>query len=290
MNKPLLGSHVKMTKAGKYLIGSVEEALSYNANTFMIFTGPPQNSNRVDTNLLNIDQMHNLLKKNNINSKHLVVHGAYIINIANSVNDKTWNFGVEMLIKEVQRCEQIGIDILVLHPGSYTTGSYQNSLRQIVRALDMVSDHQMNVKIALETMSGKGTEVCYKFDDFKYIFENVKNPDKIGICLDTCHMNDAGYDIKKWDQVKKELTRHMSLEKVLCIHLNDSKNALSSHKDRHENIGYGYIGFDALCNVVWDEDFKNVPKILETPYVDDKFAPYKIEIEDLVNKKFTDRL
>ncbi|AGJ90736.1 deoxyribonuclease IV [Mycoplasma putrefaciens] len=289
MNKPLLGCHVKMTKTNHYLVGSVYEAIGYKANTFMIFTGPPQNANKADLQALNIKQMHDLIKQNNINAKDLVVHAGYIINIANSVDAKKWNFAVEMLKKEIQYCEAIGINLLVLHPGSYTTGDYKNSLDQIIKALDLVSEFQTNVKVVLETMSGKGGEVCSKFEDFDYIFSKLKHPEKVGICLDTCHMHDAGYDISKWEQVKTELKKYLSLDKVLCIHLNDSKNELSSHKDRHANIGYGYIGFDALCEVVWDKDFENVPKILETPYIEDN-PPYKAEIENLVNKTFSDNL
>ncbi|QVK02893.1 deoxyribonuclease IV [Mycoplasma mycoides] len=289
MNKVLLGCHVSMNKQNNYLVGSVNEAISYKANTFMIFTGPPQSTLRTNTNHLYINQMHELMNSYKIDAKDLVVHAPYIINIANSVDQNKWKFAVDFLIQEIKRCEEIKIPTLVLHPGSYTTGNYKDSLNQIIKALDIVSNYQVNVKIALETMSGKGTEVCSKLEDFKYILDNVKNKDKVGVCLDTCHLHDAGYDLSKWDEFKEQIKQNFDLNKVLCIHLNDSKNMISSHKDRHANIGYGYVGFDTLVNVVFDKDFSNISKILETPYIDKK-APYKIEIEDLLNKTFTNRL
>ncbi|WP_434342666.1 deoxyribonuclease IV [Mycoplasma capricolum] len=289
MDKVLLGCHVSMNKQNNYLVGSVNEAISYKANTFMIFTGPPQSTLRTNTNHLYINQMHELMNSYKIDAKDLVVHAPYIINIANSVDQNKWKFAVDFLIQEIKRCEEIKIPTLVLHPGSHTTGNYKDSLNQIIKALDIVSNYQVNVKIALETMSGKGTEVCSRLEDFKYILDNVKNKDKVGVCLDTCHLHDAGYDLSKWDEFKEQMKQNFSLDKVLCIHLNDSKNMISSHKDRHANIGYGYVGFDTLVNVVFDKDFSNISKILETPYIDKK-APYKIEIEDLLNKTFTNRL
>ncbi|ACU78992.1 deoxyribonuclease IV [Mycoplasma mycoides] len=289
MNKVLLGCHVSMNKQNNYLVGSVNEAISYKANTFMIFTGPPQSTLRTNTNHLYINQMHELMNSYKIDAKDLVVHAPYIINIANSVDQNKWKFAVDFLIQEIKRCEEIKIPTLVLHPGSHTTGNYKDSLNQIIKALDIVSNYQVNVKIALETMSGKGTEVCSKLEDFKYILDNVKNKDKVGVCLDTCHLHDAGYDLSKWDEFKEQMKQNFDLNKVLCIHLNDSKNMISSHKDRHANIGYGYVGFDTLVNVVFDKDFSNISKILETPYIDKK-PPYKIEIEDLLNKTFTNRL
>ncbi|QIN45521.1 deoxyribonuclease IV [Mycoplasma capricolum subsp. capripneumoniae] len=289
MDKVLLGCHVSMNKQNNYLVGSVNEAISYKANTFMIFTGSPQSTLRTNTNHLYINQMHELMNSYKIDAKDLVVHAPYIINIANSVDQNKWKFAVDFLIQEIKRCEEIKIPTLVLHPGSHTTGNYKDSLNQIIKALDIVSNYQVNVKIALETMSGKGTEVCSRLEDFKYILDNVKNKDKVGVCLDTCHLYDAGYDLSKWTEFKEQIKQNFSLDKVLCIHLNDSKNMISSHKDRHANIGYGYVGFDTLVNVVFDKDFSNISKILETPYIDKK-APYKIEIEDLLNKTFTNRL
>lgn len=292
MKKPILGSHVGMSKAnkhGEYLIGSIKEALSYNANTLMIYTGPPQNSNRTAIDKLHVEKFNELLVENNIKKEHLVVHAPYIINISNPINQSTWDFGVDFLKQEIQRCEEIGINILVLHPGARLKGEYTDALNALIKGLDQVASTQKNVIIALETMSGKGTEVGLTLNDFKYVINNVKQPDKVAVCLDTCHMHDAGYDFNDWNAIKAEINNTIGKEKIVCFHLNDSKNPLLAHKDRHENIGYGYIGFDNLLNVLWDDEYIDVPKILETPYVEDK-PPYKEEIENLINKTFSKKV
>ncbi|AVN60344.1 deoxyribonuclease IV [Mesoplasma entomophilum] len=292
MKKPILGSHVGMSKTnkhGEYLIGSVNEAISYDANTLMFYTGAPQNSVRTATEKLHIEKFDQILKENNINKDHLVVHAPYIINISNPVNQTTWDFGVDFLKQEIKRCEEIGVKILVLHPGARLKGDYTDALNALVKGLNAVAATQNNVVIALETMAGKGTEVGLSLNDFKYVIDNVEQPDKVAVCLDTCHMHDAGYDFNDWDSIKKDINNTIGKEKVICFHLNDSKNPLLAHKDRHENIGYGYIGFDNLLKVLWDEEYIDVPKILETPYVENK-APYREEIENLLNKKFTKKV
>lgn len=287
MKKPILGSHVGMSKAnkhGEYLIGSVNEALSYNANTFMVFTGAPQSTMRTDVSKLHISEMHELIKINNIDPKHLIVHAPYLINISNPIKQETWNFGVSFLTQEIQRCEAMGINILVLHPGARLQGDYQDALDALVKGLDAVAIHQKNVVIALETMSGKGTEVGVNLKDFQYVLSKVKDPSKLSICLDTCHMHDAGYDLGDWENVKKEINETVGKDKISCFHLNDSQNVRFAHKDRHENIGYGYVGFETLCNILWDKEYINIPKVLETPYYENK-PPYKEEIYNLLNQK-----
>ncbi|ASZ09098.1 deoxyribonuclease IV [Mesoplasma chauliocola] len=292
MEKPILGSHVGMSKAnkhGEYLIGSVNEALSYGANTLMIYTGPPQNSKRTQTDKLHIEEFNKILAQNNIEKRNIIVHAPYIINISNPVNQTTWDFGVDFLKQEIQRCEDLGVNILVLHPGARLKGEYIDALNALIKGLNAVASVQKNVIIALETMSGKGTEVGLTLKDFKYVLDNVNEPSKVAVCLDTCHMHDAGYDFNDWNSIKKEIENTITKEKVVCFHLNDSKNPLLAHKDRHENIGYGFIGFDNLLSVLWDDDYIKVPKILETPYVEDK-PPYKEEIDNLINKKFTKKV
>ncbi|ATZ18020.1 deoxyribonuclease IV [Mesoplasma melaleucae] len=292
MKKPILGSHVGMSKAnkhGEYLIGSVKEAISYHANTLMIYTGPPQNANRTATEKLHIEEFNQLLSENSINKDHLVVHAPYIINISNPVNQTTWDFGVDFLKQEIQRCEDIEIKILVLHPGARLKGDYTDALNALVKGLDQVASTQKNVIIALETMAGKGTEIGLSLNDFKYVLDHVKQPAKVAVCLDTCHMHDAGYDFNDWAAIKTEINNTIGKDKIICFHLNDSKNPLLAHKDRHENIGYGYIGFNNLLNVLWDEEYIDVPKVLETPYVEDK-PPYKEEIENLFNKTFSKKV
>lgn len=289
----IIGSHVSFNKK-EQLIGSVKEALSYNANTFMFYTGAPQNTNRASIDDSITLSALELMKENNIDLKNVVVHAPYIVNTANNAN---FDFNVNFLKQEIDRVESLGVTKLVLHPGSYVKLTHDEGIKNIIDTLNQVIRKDMTVKILLETMSGKGTELGTNFDDLKYIIDNIEYSKNVGICLDTCHLNDAGYDIFKFDEILDEVDSKIGLEKVGCIHINDSKNLKSSHKDRHENIGLGTIGFDALINVIYNKRLDNVPKILETPYVtnsdeskDKIYPPYKFEIEMIRNKKFNPNL
>lgn len=289
----IIGSHVSFNKK-EQLIGSVKEALSYNANTFMFYTGAPQNTNRASIDDSITLSALELMKENNIDLKNVVVHAPYIVNPANNAN---FDFNVNFLKQEIDRVESLGVTKLVLHPGSYVKLTHDEGIKNIIDTLNQVIRKDMNVKILLETMSGKGTELGTNFDDLKYIIDNIEYSKNVGICLDTCHLNDAGYDIFKFDEILDEVDSKIGLEKVGCIHINDSKNLKSSHKDRHENIGLGTIGYDALINVIYNKRLDNVPKILETPYVtnsdeskDKIYPPYKFEIEMIRNKKFNPNL
>lgn len=289
----IIGSHVSFNKK-EQLIGSVKEALSYNANTFMFYTGAPQNTNRASIDDSITLSALELMKENNIDLKNVVVHAPYIVNPANNAN---FDFNVNFLKQEIDRVESLGVTKLVLHPGSYVKLTHDEGIKNIIDTLNQVIRKDMNVKILLETMSGKGTELGTNFDDLKYIIDNIEYSKNVGICLDTCHLNDAGYDIFKFDEILDEVDSKIGLEKVGCIHINDSKNLKSSHKDRHENIGLGTIGFDALINVIYNKRLDNIPKILETPYVtnsdeskDKIYPPYKFEIEMIRNKKFNPNL
>lgn len=289
----IIGSHVSFNKK-EQLIGSVKEALNYNANTFMFYTGAPQNTNRASIDDSITLSALDLMKKNNIDLKNVVVHAPYIVNPANNSN---FDFNVNFLKQEIDRVESLGVTKLVLHPGSYVKLTHDEGIKNIIDTLNQVIRKDMTVKILLETMSGKGTELGTNFDDLKYIIDNIEYSKNVGICLDTCHLNDAGYDIFKFDEILDEVDSKIGLEKVGCIHINDSKNLKSSHKDRHENIGLGTIGYDALINVIYNKRLDNVPKILETPYVtnsdeskDKIYPPYKFEIEMIRNKKFNPNL
>lgn len=289
----IIGSHVSFNKK-EQLIGGVKEALSYNANTFMFYTGAPQNTNRASIDDSITLSALDLMKKNNIDLKNVVVHAPYIVNPANNSN---FDFNVNFLKQEIERVESLGVTKLVLHPGSYVKLTHDEGIKNIIDTLNQVIRKDMTVKILLETMSGKGTELGTNFDDLKYIIDNIEYSKNVGICLDTCHLNDAGYDIFKFDEILDEVDSKIGLEKVGCIHINDSKNLKSSHKDRHENIGLGTIGYDALINVIYNKRLDNVPKILETPYVtnsdeskDKIYPPYKFEIEMIRNKKFNPNL
>lgn len=282
----IIGSHVSFKK-DKQLVGSVEEALSYVSTTFMFYTGAPQNTNRqpIDNNLT---EEAIKLMKDKIDINNVIVHAPYIINLASS-ND----FAVDFLKQELKRVEQLKMTKLVLHPGSSVKLSREEGIKKIIDNLNKVG--QSNVLILLETMAGKGTELGKNFLEIKEIIDGVNYP--IGVCLDTCHINDAGYDLTNFDKILDLFDDIIGLDKLKCVHINDSKNLINAHKDRHENIGYGTIGFDNLIKIIYHDKLKGIPKILETPYVskDDTskeklYPPYKFEIEMILNKKFNDNL
>ena len=287
MDDLLIGSHVSMS-APKYYLGSVEEAISYGSTTFMFYTGAPQNSFRSPLEKLRIDEGRKLVKEYGFDESKIVVHAPYIINIANKLNEANYNMAKSVLLNEVKRTAGFGCRLLVLHPGSHVNTGVENGVDSIVKALDWVlSQDGTDVQIALETMAGKGSEMGTSFEQMQEIISKCKYPDRLGICLDTCHISDNNYDVSEFDKILDNVDRTIGLEKLLVVHVNDSKNPIGSHKDRHENLGYGEIGFDTLNAVVHNPRIKDVPKILETPYVNDK-PPYKIEIEMLRANKFKD--
>ena len=284
----LIGSHVSFNKENQ-LLGSVVEALSYNSNTYMFYTGAPQNTLRMPLNECLKESAYSLMKENNIDINNVIVHAPYIVNLA---NPKNFDFSVNFLKQEISRCEFLGIKKMVLQPGSHVGNGIELGLKTIVDALNNVLDKNTNIIICLEMMAGKGSECGTNFDEMKYIIDNVKYSDKIMICFDTCHMNDSGYDISKFDDILDEFDNIIGLDKLACIHINDSKNERGVKKDRHANIGYGTIGFDNLINVIYNKRIENIPKILETPWYqkDISYHPYKFEIEMIKNKKFNENL
>lgn len=284
-NKILIGSHVSL-KSPDYYLGSVKEALSYNSSTFMFYTGAPQNSFRLPLERLKIEEGRELIKQSSLDESKIIVHAPYIINIANKLNEKLFEMSKDILLNEIKRVAGFNLKILVLHPGSHVGTGIENGLNSIVQALDDVfSKDDSDVKIALETMAGKGNEMGTNFEQLAYIIKHVKDNHLLGVCFDTCHVNDEGLDVKNVDKTLEEFDRIIGLDRLFCIHINDSKNPLGSHKDRHENIGYGEIGFDCIYQYVHHPKLVNVPKILETPYVDGK-APYKQEIKMLLDGKY----
>ena len=272
----IIGSHVGYKKDSG-LVGSVEEALSYGANTFMFYTGAPQNTIRSSIDLDNVKKAYDLMKDNGIDKNNIIVHAPYIINLANGDESK-FNFSCNFLSEELKRVNTFGFKYLVLHPGSHVGQGVDEGISNIVKALNIVLDKDnSNVMILLETMAGKGSEVGRCFEEIKRIIDGVTKKDRIGVCLDTCHLNDAGYDLNNFDEVIDSFDKIIGIDKIKCIHINDSKNILGTHKDRHENIGKGTIGLDTLMKVIDCDKLKDVPKILETPYIDGH-APYKEEI------------
>jgi len=290
----IIGSHVHFGK--EQLLGSVKEAISYGANALMLYTGAPQNTLRNKINLENITEAKKIMEENNISIDHIICHAPYIINLANKEKIDSWQFSISFLKSEIERCEMMGIKYIVIHPGSHVKHTKEEGINNIIEALNNIIRDDDKCMILLETMAGKGSECGISTEEIKTIINGV-NSTNIGVCLDTCHLNDAGYDIKEFNQYLDDFDKLIGIDKIKCVHVNDSKNITDSHKDRHANFGFGTIGFDNLINVIYHEKLKNVPKILETPYVSVSdevkeltIPPYKFEIEMIKNKKFNSNL
>ena len=270
-----IGSHVGFNKNNQ-LLGSLDEALSYNANTFMFYTGAPQNTMRYAIDDKLTSEAYKKMRDNNILLDKIIVHAPYIINLANPDLDKH-NFAISFLKQEISRCEKLGIKNMVLHPGSHVGVGIEEGIKLIIDGLNKVLEDDKSVCILIETMAGKGSEVGSSFEEIKKIIDGVEKKDLICVCMDTCHIHDAGYDLNDFDKVLDEFDSLVGLENVKCLHINDSKNVCGARKDRHENLGNGYIGLDNLIKIIYNKRLDNIPKILETPYINEK-APYKEEI------------
>lgn len=287
-----LGSHVSMS-GKKMLLGASEEAASYGANTFMIYTGAPQNTRRKAIEDLNIEAGIRHMKEHGM--VDIVVHAPYIINIGNSVKPETFQLGVDFLRSEIERTAAIGAKQIVLHPGAHVGAGCEEGIKKIIEGLNEVLTPDQDVQIALETMAGKGSECGRSFEELAAIIDGVTHNEKLSICFDTCHTHDAGYDIvNDFDGVLNEFDKIIGIDRIKVLHINDSKNERGAAKDRHENIGFGKIGFEALNYIVHHPQLMELPKILETPYVgtdkNNKKPPYKLEIEMLKNKTFDESL
>ena len=284
----LIGSHVSMS-GKEMLLGSAKEAYSYGANVMMVYTGAPQNTRRKPIEELNAEMGKKFMAENGI--KEVVVHAPYIINLANTTKEGYIDFAIDFLKEELRRAEAVGATQVVLHPGSHVGAGVYVGLNQIIYGLNQVITKDQTVQIALETMAGKGTELARTFEELARIIDGVTYNEHLSVTFDTCHVHDAGYDIKNdLSGVLTQFDKTVGLDRIKVLHINDSKNPVGSHKDRHENFGFGEIGFDALMNVIQVPEFKNLPKILETPWikVEDKvqIAPYKKEIEMIRSGKF----
>ncbi|API90555.1 putative endonuclease 4 [Virgibacillus pantothenticus] len=287
-----IGSHVSMS-GKKMLQGSSEEAVSYGANTFMIYTGAPQNTRRKPIEELNLEAGKAHMKEHGI--EEIIVHAPYIINIGNSTKPQTFQLGVDFLRSEIERTDAIGARQIVLHPGAHVGAGADTGIKQIVTGLNEVLEKDKDVQIALETMAGKGSEIGRSFDELAKIIDGVTHNEKLSVCFDTCHVHDAGYDIvNDFDGVLNEFDKIIGVDRIKVVHVNDSKNEIGAHKDRHENIGFGHIGFDALLYVINHPQLTELPKILETPYVGEdkknKKPPYRHEIEMIKTGKFDNKL
>jgi len=282
-----IGSHVGYKKDDQ-LVGSVNEAIKYNSNCFMFYTGAPQNTIRSSINIDLLDKAKILMKENNIDYDHVIVHAPYIINLA-SFDDTKFDFACNFLSQELDRCEKLGIKKLVLHPGAHVGKGEEYGLNRIVSGLNKVLG-KTDVTIMLETMAGKGSELGKSIDEIKYLIDNVNDKNHIGVCLDTCHLNDSGVNLEKFDDYLDEFDKKIGINYIKAIHINDSKNEIGTHKDRHENIGFGTIGFNTLINIIYNDRLGDIPRILETPYIDKKYPPYKFEIDSIRNKEFNNNM
>ncbi len=287
----IIGSHVSFSSK-EQLLGSVNEALSYNANTFMFYTGSTQSTQRSVINEELTYEAYKKMVEGGINSSNVIVHAPYIVNFANRKDEDKYIFYVNFFSEELSRVKTLGFDKIVLHPGSAVNCSREEGLKNISDAINLVFEKTSETKILLEFMAGKGNELGTSIDELKQIIDNIKDKERIRVCLDTCHMNDSGIDINDFDSFLDSFDSKIGISYISCVHVNDSKNIIGSHKDRHENIGYGTIGFDALNKVVHNERLKGIPFILETPWVNrnekDEYPPYKFEIDNFRKEKFID--
>lgn len=286
----LLGSHVSM-RAPHSVLGSVKEADKYNANTFMIYTGAPQNTRRRAIEDLKIPEAHEAMKESNIDVNDIVIHAPYIVNLGNTYKHDNFEFAIEFMKEEIKRADAIGATQMTMHPGAHVGAGPEAGIEKIAEGLNRILSPDQNVQIALETMAGKGTEIGRTFEEVAQIIERVDLDEKLSVTLDTCHASDAGYPIRDdFDWVLDEFDRIVGLDRLKVIHVNDSKNPQGASKDRHANIGFGEIGFDALNYVVHHPKLETLPKILETPFVGEdkknKKAPYAHEIQMLKEQTF----
>ncbi|MBS5798636.1 MAG: deoxyribonuclease IV [Clostridiales bacterium] len=276
-----IGSHVSMSGG---LLGAAKEAYSYGANTFMIYTGAPQNTKRSPMEKLKVKEGQAFMKAYGLDD--IVIHAPYIINLA-SCKEDTYQLARDFLKLEIERTTEMGSNYLVLHPGSFTTETLEYGTQRIIDGLNEVITEDTKPFICLETMSGKGSEIGRNFEELKAIIDGVKYSDKIGVCFDTCHIHDSGYDIiNNFDEVIAEFDRIIGLDKLKVFHINGSLNVRGARKDRHANLGAGednpkgkdHIGRETLYKIVHHPAVQGRPFILETPWLDKKTNLYKEEI------------
>lgn len=255
-----IGNHVSI-KDGYYQMAEKEKELG--GNTFAFFTRNPRGGKDKELCQEEADRLVCFLKKNGFGK--LVAHLPYTMNLC-SDKENIREYSIEMLKKDLCKMEKIPGQYLNFHPGSRLTNSLEDAIDLISDSLNQVLTENQTTTVLLETMAGKGSEVGRTFEEIESIIEKVERKDKIGVCFDTCHVFDAGYDIvNHLDDVLESFDRTIGIEKLCAVHLNDSKNPLGSHKDRHEKLGYGYLGKEAIMRIIRHPLLQNKPFILETP-------------------------
>jgi deoxyribonuclease IV len=280
-----LGSHLSL-KAPSFYLGTAQTALAYGETAFMFYTSSPQSFHRLPLETLKIAEGRSFLKEHHFDESKIVVHAPYLLNLGNPGKEENYHDSIALLKEEVQRTAAFGASLLVLHPGCAVSCSPEEGLLAVAKGLDEVfSSDGTRVTVCLETMAGKGSELGRNFAELATIIRLSSFPDRLGVCLDTCHINDAGMDEKDVGALLKDFDAQLGLSRLKVIHLNDSKNPMGSHKDRHENLGYGTLGFSVLSSWAWDPRLVAVPKILETPS-DGIHEPYEKEIKMLRDNQF----
>lgn len=281
----IIGSYVSMSAPG-YLLGAMQETVGYHANACMIYTGAPQNTRRVPVEKLRLQEARDYMQAHGLSMDHVIVHAPYIINLANTLKPETFDLGVRFLRQELERVQALGVRVLVLHPGAHLKEGEEKGLAKIVEGLDLAMEGMGGqLTIALETMAGKGSELGWKFEQLRWIIDHARYGERLSVCMDTCHMHDAGYDVQDLDGLLAEFDRVIGIQRIAAVHVNDSRNVRGARKDRHANIGFGEIGFDALSAFVHHPALADTVKILETPYVEGH-APYGEEIAMLKQNTF----
>ncbi|WP_074672257.1 deoxyribonuclease IV [Selenomonas ruminantium] len=270
-----IGCHLSSAK-GYLAMG--KDAVSINADTFAFFTRNPRGGKAKDINHADVDAFIAFAKEHHFTK--LVAHAPYTMNLC-AAKDNLRTFAHEILADDLQRMEATPGNYYNFHPGSHVGQGSEHGIALIAAELNRVLTPAQSTTVLLETMAGKGTEIGRSFEELRAIIDRVELQDKLGVCLDTCHIWDGGYDIvHDLDGVLNEFDRIIGLERLKAIHLNDSLNPCGSHKDRHARIGEGCIGLDALVSVINHPQLRNLPFILETP---NELAGYAQEIALLKN-------
>lgn len=262
-----IGCHLSASK-GYYNMG--KEAVSIGANTFQFFTRNPRGGKAKEVDIKDVEKFLNLAKGNNFCK--ILAHAPYTINVC-SADENIRKFGIDTMKDDLKNLEFVPGNMYNFHPGSHVGQGEEIGIKLIIEALNDVLNENQQTTVLLETMAGKGTEVGKTFEQLKQIIDGVDLKDKLGVCLDTCHVYDAGYDIvNDLDGVLNKFDTIIGLDKLKAIHLNDDKNPFGSHKDRHEKIGEGSIGIEAFEKIINHPKLRNLPFYLETPNELDGYA------------------
>jgi deoxyribonuclease-4 len=271
-----IGAHLTSSK-GYLAMG--RQATDIGANTFAFFTRNPRGGSVKAINEDDVRKYHEYAKQNNIS--HLVAHAPYTLNLCGK-DEKVRNFAFQAMEEDLKRMEYFPGNYYNFHPGSHVGQGIDKGIELIAEVLNTVMFDGMTTTVLLETMSGKGSEIGRNFEEIRAIIDKTELSEKVGVCLDTCHVHDAGYDtVNDFDKVLDEFDSIIGLDRLCALHINDSKNPYESHKDRHEKIGEGYIGADAMANIINNPRVKHLPFLLETP---NELDGYKEEIELLKSK------